>query len=63
MNYDRRTEPGTCQNGVGPLLRCYMGRGASLSLKSTANQRRRWRRYGKKLLPLLPLAWLFQERL
>jgi hypothetical protein len=55
IDYDRRTEDWHSRNVSDPLLRCYIGQGEHRFRRSRQQiQRRRWRRYGDKLLPFLP---------
>jgi hypothetical protein len=55
MEYDRRTEAWRSNNVSDSLLRCYIGQGEHRFRRiRQQNQRRRWRRYGEKLLPLHP---------
>jgi hypothetical protein len=55
IEYDRRTEDWHSKIVTDPLLRCDIGQGEHRFRRSRQQmQRRRWRRCGDKLLPLLP---------
>ena len=56
IEYARRTKDWHSNNELEPLLRCYIGQGDEHRVRQSRQQiqLRRWRRYGNKLLPLLP---------